>query len=130
MSYMSDAVSALCDALDRCFGGYGGNHVVRTSLTAPMDDVTIVDFSITARGIEAYGSISIVVGVADWFGICFVSNLSPASKKWLPRGPVTIQAFEFARELATACADIPEITLICPPRSSIGAGFRFDLEDR
>lgn len=130
MSHMSDAAGALCSALGRCFGGYDNDHVVRTNLTAPMDNVTIVDFSITARGIEVYGSISIVIDVADWFGICFVSNFSSASKRWLRRGPVSIHANEFMRELVAACATVPELTLVCPSPSSIKCGFRFDMEAR
>lgn len=92
-----------------------------------MDDVTIVDFSITDHGIEVYGSVSIVIDVADWFGVCFVSHFSPASRRWLRRGPVGISASEFAQELVAACADVPEITLICPAKSSVKAGFHFDL---
>lgn len=130
MTYMSDATDALCSALDRCFGGYDENRLVRTFLTTPMDDVAIVDFSITAKGIEVYGSISIVIDVADWFGICFVSHFSPSSVRWLRRGPLKIGAPEFARELVAACADVPEITSIHPAKSSCKAGFRFDLEVR
>lgn len=130
MSYISDAANALCSALGHCFGGDDNDRVVRTSLTAPMDDVAVVDFSITAPGIEVYGSISIVIDVADWFGVCFVSNFSPASKRWLRRGPVGIRANEFAQELVAACAFVPEITLVCPSLSSVKCGFRFDLEER
>lgn len=127
MSYMSDAVSALCSALNHCFGGYDGHRIVRTDLTAPMDDVTIVDFSITADGIEVHGAISVVLGLSDWFGACFVSDFSLRSRRWLEHGQAGIGASEFARELTAACANVPEITLICPERSSIKAGFRFDL---
>lgn len=130
MSHMSDAVDALCSALGHCFNGHGKDRVVRTGLTAPMGDVTIVDFSITAQGIEVYGSISIVLDVADRSGVCFVSDFSPSSVRWLKRGPIRIRVSEFARELAAACADIPEIALICPAESSVQAGFRFDLETR
>lgn len=127
MSYISDATDALCEALKRCFNGYADQRIVRTALTYPMNDVAIVDFSITAQGIEVYGSVSIVLDVADWFGICFVSNFSTSSVRWLRRGPVRIGASEFAQELAAACADVSEITLICPTKSSVGTGFRFDL---
>lgn len=127
MSYISDATHALCTALDHCFDGYGIDRVIRTDLTAPMDDVAIVDFSITGRSIEVYGSISIVVDAADWSGICFVSDFSSASKRWLTHGPVGVRAAEFARELVAACASVPEITCVYPPRSSIKCGFRFDL---
>lgn len=128
MSYIFDATDALCSALGQCFSAYNNHRIVRTSLTAPMDDVAIVDFSIAADGIEVSGAISIVVGVDDWFGLCFVSDFSPASRRWLDRGPIGIGASEFARELVTACAGVPEIDLVCPPRPLTEAGFRFDLE--
>lgn len=127
MSYISDATNALCSALDHCFAAYGDHRIVRTSLTAPMDDVAIVDFSIDADGIEVRGAISIVIDVGDWFGACFVSDFSSASRRWLEHGPIRIGASEFAQELVAACADVPEISLIYPRRSSVGAGFRFDL---
>lgn len=130
MSYISDAVSALTSALDQCFAAYGDRRVVRTSLTAPMVDVAIVDFSIVARGIEVYGALSVVLDVGDWFGICFVSDFSSASNRWLESGPIRLRASEFAQELAAACADVPEIAFVCPPRSSVRAGFQFDLESR
>lgn len=127
MSYESDAASAICNALGRCFAAYGDRRVVRTDLTAPMDGVVVVDFSITARGIEVYGSVSVVLDVAEWFGVCFVSNFSTSSARWLRRGPVRISASGFAKELVAACADVPEITLVCPAKSSVKTGFRFDL---
>ena len=127
MSHMSDATDAICTALDKCFAGYSDHRIVRTDLTAPMDDVAIVNFSIEAHGIGVYGAVSIVIDVADWFGICFVSDFSVRSKRWLEHGPIGVSASEFARELAAACADVPEVTLICPSRSSIETGFRFDL---
>lgn len=130
MSYISDATSALCSALDQCFGAYDGHRIVSTSLTAPMDDVAIVDFSITADGIEVRGAISIVIDVGDWFGVCFVSDFSSASKRWLEHGPIRIGAPEFAQELVAACADVPEISLTYSRRSLVRAGFRFDLEVR
>lgn len=130
MSHISDAAGALCSALDHCFGGYDDSRVVSTSLTAPMADVTVVNFSIVARGIEVYGSLSIVVDVIDWSGICFVSDFSPASTRWLEHGPVKLRVSEFARELAAACADVSGIARVCPSASSIEAGFHFDLEAR
>lgn len=130
MSYISDATDAVCGALKHCFAAYDEDRFVRTSLTAPMADVTVVDFSITARGIEVYGSLSIVVDVVDWSAICFVSNFSPSSVRWLKRGPVRIGAPEFTQELLTACADLPEIALVCPWKVSTQAGFHFDLEAR
>lgn len=124
---MSDAVDALCSALKHCFAAYDGDRFVRTSLIAPMADVTVVDFSITARGIEVYGSLSIVVDVVDWSGICFVSDFSPSSVRWLRRGPVRIGAPELAQELVAACANVPEIALVCPSEVSTETGFHFDL---
>lgn len=130
MSHISDAAGALCTALDHCFSAYDESRFVRTDLTTPMDGVAIVNFSISACGIEVHGSLSIVLDVGDWFGICFVSNFSPSSVRWLRRGPVRISAAEFAQELVAACADVSEIALICPARSSVKAGFLFDLEAR
>ena len=130
MSHISDATDALCSALGHCFGGYGDSRGVSTSLAAPMADVTVVDFSIVARGIEVYGSLSIVVDVIDWSGICFVSDFSSASVRWLEHGPTKLRVSEFARELAAACADVPGIARVCPSPSSIEAGFHFDLEGR
>lgn len=128
MSYISDATQSVCAALDRCFAAYDDRHIARTDLTAPMDDVRIVDFSIEARGIEVHGAVSIVVGIVDWSGVCFVSDFSGRSRRWLEHGPTGVSASEFARELAAACADVPGITRTCPSRSSVKAGFRFDLE--
>lgn len=130
MSHVSDATSALCEALKRCFSGYTDRRDVRTSITAPMEGVAIVDFSITAQGIEVYGSVSVVLDVADWSGVCFVSYFSASSVRWLRRGPVRIGVSEFARELVAACADAPEFALVCPDKSSVKAGFHFDLEAR
>lgn len=127
MSYVSDATSVMCSALDCCFAGYSDRRIVRTDLTAPMDDVAIVDFSIEAQGIEVRGAISIVIDVGDWFGICFVSDFSVRSRRWLEHGPIDVSASEFAQELAAACRDVPEVVRVCPAKSSIRAGFRFDL---
>lgn len=93
-----------------------------------MDDVAIVDFSIKADGIEVYGAVSIVIDVADRSGVCFVSDFSVRSRRWLAHGPIGISASEFARELATACAKASEVVLARPPQSTIEAGFCFDLE--
>lgn len=130
MSHMSDATSAICNALDHCFAAYNDHRIVRTDLTAPMDDVAVVDFSIEARGIEVHGAVSIVIGMADWFAVCFVSDFSVRSMRWLEHGPIGVSASEFARELVTVFAGVPGVTLVCPSRSSIRAGFYFDLGDR
>lgn len=130
MSYISDAVQGVCAALDCCFAAYSDRRIVRTDLTAPMDDVAVVDFSIEARGIEVHGAVSIVVGVVDWSGLCFVSDFSVRSRRWLEHGPIGVSASEFARELAAACADAFEIARVYLPGSSVKAGFRFDLEAR
>lgn len=130
MSHISDATGALCGALKHCFSGYVDRRDVRTDITAPVEGVAVVDFSITAQGIEVYGSVSVVLDVADWSGVCFVSNFSTSSVRWLRRGPVRIGVSEFAQELVTACGDAPEFALICPPASSVKAGFHFDLETR
>ena len=130
MSHISDATDALCSALGHCFGGYDDSRRVSTALTAPMADVAVVNFSIVARGIEVYGSLSIVVDVIDWSGICFVSDFSPSSTRWLEHGPIRLRVSEFAREFAAACAAVPGIARICPSESSIEAGFHFDLEAR
>ena len=130
MSHISDAVRGVCAALDRCFAAYDEGRLVSTSVRHPMDVAAVVDFSIAARGFEAYGSLSVVVDVIDWSGVCFVSDFSAASKRWLEHGPIGVRASEFARELAAACADAPGIARVCPSPSSIGAGFRFDLEAR
>lgn len=127
MSRISDATAAVSTALDRCFAGYSDHRIVRTDLTAPMDDVAVIAFSIEARGIEVYGAVSVVIDVGDWFGACFVSDFSARSKRWLEHGPIGVSASEFARELVAACADVPEVALVCPARSSVHAGFRFDL---
>lgn len=127
MSYMSDAVRGVCNALGRSFGGYDSNRAVRTHVVAPMDNVTIVDFSITATGVEVYGSVSIVLGVVDWSGICFVSNFSTSSKRWLRRGPIRIDTSEFVSELVSACSDDGRFDLVVPPTESTTYGFHFDL---
>lgn len=128
MSYESDAVEVVCVALGECFADYGDRRLVSTSARYPMDGVAVVDFSIVARGIEVYGSVSIVVDVADWFGACFVSDFSAGSRRWLEHGPIGVSASEFARELVAAVAEAPEVVLVCPSASSAKAGFHFDLE--
>ena len=127
MSYESDATEAICVALDKCFAGYDDSRLVSTSIHYPMDDVAIVNFSIVARGIEVYGSVSIITDVADWSGICFVSDFSPASKRWLKHGPTAISVPEFARELVAACAASSDFALTHPPIGRVRGGFRFDL---
>lgn len=128
MSYMSDAVQGVCAALDRCFTAYSDGRLVSTSVRRPMDIAAIVDFSITARGFEVYGSLAVVVDIADWSGICFITDLSRRSRRWLEHGPIKVEASEVVRELAAACAGVPEFALIRPEESSVKAGFRFDLE--
>ena len=128
MSYISDAVRGVCTALDHCFTSYDDGRFVSTSVRCPMGIAAVVDFSITARGFEVYGSLAVVVDVVDWSGVCFVADLSQRSRRWLEHGPVNISASEFARELAAACAEVSEVTLVCPTRSAIEAGFHFDLE--
>ena len=130
MSHASDAVQGVCTALDRCFAAYSDGRLVSTSVRQPMSTATVVDFSITARGFEVYGSLAVVVDVVDWSGICFITNFSGRSRRWLEHGPIKISASEFARGLAAACADVPEVILICPVKSLVGAGFHFDLEAR
>lgn len=127
MSCISDAAEAVCSALGHCFSAYDEHRVVGTDLTAPMDDVAIVDFSIRARGIEVHGAVSVVVDAGDRSGVCFVSDFSVRSRRWLEHGPIGVSASEFARELAAACGDVPEIASVRLPRSSVKAGFRFGL---
>lgn len=129
MSHESDAVAAICAALGKCFAGYDDRRLVSTSVCYPMDDVAIVKFSIVARGIEVYGSVSIITDVADWSGACFVSDFSPASKRWLKHGPTAVSVPEFARELVAVCAAGPDFALTHPPIGRVRGGFRFDLPE-
>ena len=130
MSYISDAVRGVCAALDRCFFAYGDNRFVSTSVRHPMGIASVVDFSITARGFEVYGSLAVVVDIADWSGICFVTDLSERSRRWLAHGPIDVEASEVVWELASACSDVDYFDLVVPPTESTSLGFRFDLEAR
>lgn len=130
MSHINTAVHSICTALDKCFAGYDDRPLVSTKILHPMDGVAIVDFSIVTRGVEAYGSLAVVVDIESWDGVVFVSDFSTASRRWLEHGPVSFSAPEFARELVAACVDGGDFDLILPTASSIRAGFRFDLEPR
>ena len=128
MSYMSDAVRGVCSALDHCFAAHDDSRHVSTSVRHPMDTVAVVDFSITARGVEVYGSLVVVVDVVDWSGICFVANLSGRSRRWLARGPIGVGAYEVVWELVSACSDVDCFDLVVPPTESTTFGFHFDLK--
>ena len=130
MSHMSDAIRGVCSALDHCFAAYGDGRYVSTSVCRPMDTVAVVDFSITARGFEVYGSLAVVVDVIDWSGICFLTDLSERSRRWLKHGPVNVEASDVVWELASACSDVDHFDLVVPPMESTTHGFRFDLEAR
>ena len=130
MSYISDAVQGVCTALDQCFIAYNDGRYVSTSVRYPMDAAAVVDFSITAGGFEAYGSLAVVVDVVDWSGICFVTDLSGRSRRWLKGGPIGIGAYEVVWELVSACSDVDRFDLVVPPTESTTFGFRFDLEAR
>lgn len=127
MSHISDAVQGVCTALDRCFAAYDNNHLVSTSVRYPMDVAAIVDFSITAEGFEVYGSLAVVVDVIDWSGICFVTDLSGRSRRWLAHGPIGVEAHEVVWELISACSDSDWFDFVAPPVESTTHGFRFDL---
>lgn len=128
MSYISDAVQGVCTALDHCFTAYDDSRFVSTSVRHPMSVAAVVDFSITARGFEVYGSLAVVVDVVDWSGVCFVTDLSGRSRRWLERGPIDIEASEVVWELASACSDNDCFSLVVPPAESTTLGFCFDLE--
>lgn len=130
MSYMSDAIQGVCVALDHCFSAYDDGRSVSTSVRRPMDIAAVVDFSITARGFEVYGSLAIVVDVVDWSGICLVTDLSRRSRRWLTHGPINVESAEVARELASACSDADCFDLVVPPTESTALGFSFDLRGR
>ena len=130
MSHMSDAVRGVCTALDHCFAAYDDGRFVSTSVRQPMDIATVVDFSITAKGFEVYGSLAVVVDVVDWSGVCFVADLSGRSRRWLKHGPIGVESAEVVRELASACSDVDCFGLVVPPMESTTFGFRFDLEVR
>ena len=127
MSHMRAAVRGVCNALDHCFTGYTNHRRVSSSVRHPMDGAAVIDFSITARNLEIYGSLAIVVDIEGWDGVCFVSDFSAMSKYWLESGPLAVSVPDFARQLVGACADGPDFDLVLPPDSSIRAGFRFDL---
>ena len=130
MSHMSDAVQGVCAALDRCFAAYGDGRFVSAGVRRPMSTAAVVDFSITARGFEVYGSLAVVVDVVDWSGICFVADLSGRSRRWLEHGPIGVEASEVVRELVSACSRVGCFDLVVPPAESTTLGFRFDLEAR
>lgn len=130
MSYMSDAVRGVCAALDRCFATYSDNRLVSTSIRHPMDIVSVVDFSVAAEGFEVYGSLAVVVDIVDWSGICFVTDFSERSRRWLEHGPIGVKASEVVRELVSACSDVDCFGLIVPPAESTSLGFCFDLGRR
>lgn len=127
MSYISDAVRGVCAALDNCFTAYDDNRLVLATARYPMDVVAVVDFSITAKGFEVYGSLAVVTDVIDWSGICFVADLSGRSRRWLEHGPIRVGVSEVVWELASACSDIDYFDLVVPPTESTTHGFRFDL---
>nr|DAN58910.1 MAG TPA: hypothetical protein [Caudoviricetes sp.] len=128
MSRISDAVQGVCTALDHCFTAYSDDRLVSTSVRQPMSTAAVVDFSITARGFEVYGSLAVVVNVVDWSGICFIADLSGRSRRWLEHGPIGIEASEVAWELASACLNVDYFNFAIPPTESTTLGFLFDLE--
>ena len=130
MSYISDAVQGVCAAIDHCFAAYSDGRLVSTDVRHPMGTAAVVDFSIAARGFEVYGSLAVVVNVVDWSGVCFVTDLSRQSKRWLRYGPVGIEASEVVWELVSACSHVDCFDLVVPPTESTTLGFRFDLEAR
>lgn len=127
MSYMSDATRGVCAALDHCFAAYDDGRHVSISVRHPMSIAAIVDFSITARGFEVYGSLAVVVDIIDWSGVCFVTDLSGRSRRWLKHGPIDVEAHEVVWELASACSDSDCFDFVVPPTHSTTLGFRFDL---
>lgn len=130
MSHASDAVQGVCAALDRCFAAYSDGRLVSTSVRQPMSTASVVDFSITARGFEVYGSLAVVVDVVDWSGVCFLADLSGRSRRWLERGPIAVEASAVVWELASACSDVDLFDLVVPPAESTTLGFHFDLKVR
>lgn len=129
MSHISDAVQGVCTALDHCFAAYDDSRLVSTSVRHPMDIASVVDFSITARGFEVYGSLAVVVDIVDWSGICFLTDLSERSERWLRHGPIGVGPAEVAWELASACSNDDCFGLVVPPAESTTFGFRFDLPE-
>lgn len=130
MSHISDAVQGVCAALDHCFAAYDDGRHVSTSVRYPMDVAAVVDFSITAKGFEVYGSLAVVVDVIGWSGVCFVADLSGRSRRWLARGPIDVGAYEVVWEIVSACSDVDYFDLVVPPTESTVYGFRFDLGAR
>lgn len=130
MSHISDAVRGVCTAIDHCFAAYGDGRLVSTSVRQPMATAAVVDFSITARGFEVHGSLAVVTDILDWSGICFITNLSERSRRWLEHGPINIESSEVARELASACFDVDCFDFVIPPMELTTLGFFFDLEAR
>lgn len=130
MSHISDAVRGVCTALDHCFTAYSDGRLVSTSVRRPMDIAAIVDFSITARGFEVYGSLAVMVDVVDWSGVCFVADLSGRSRRWLEHGPIDVEPAEVVGELVSACSDVDCFDFATPPMESTTLGFLFDLKAR
>lgn len=130
MSHISDSVQGVCAALDHCFAGYNKDRYVSTSIRYPMNLAAVVDFSITARGFEVYGSLAVVVDIVDWSGICFITDLSERSRHWLAHGPISVEACEVVGELVSACSDSDCFDFVVPPTESTIFGFRFDLDAR
>lgn len=128
MSHMSDAVRGVCAALDHCFAAYNDGRSVSVSVRRLMDAAAVVDFSITAKAFEVYGSLAVVVDVVDWSGLCFVADLSARSKRWLEYGPIGVEASEVVWELVSACSNVDDFDFVVPPTESTTLGFRFDLE--
>lgn len=128
MSHISDTVGGVCDALDHCFAAYDNGRSVSTSVRYPMDTAAVVDFSITARGFEVYGSLVVVVDIVDWSGICFIADLSGRSRRWLKHGPIGVEVSDVVWELVSACSDSEVFDFVVPPTASTVHGFRFDLE--
>lgn len=129
MSHISDAVQGVCTALDHCFAGYNNNRYVSTSVRHPMDIAAVVDFSITAKGFEVYGSLAVVVDIVYWSGICFVADLSGRSRRWLGSGPIVVGVSEVVQELASACSNVDCFDFVIQPTESTTHGFRFDLTE-
>lgn len=127
MSHISDAVRGVCAALDQCFAAYDDGRHVSVSARYPMNSVAIVDFSIMATGFEVHGSLGVVVDVVDWSGICFVTDISERSGRWLKHGPIGVKASEVVWELVSACSDDDRFDLVVPPTESTTYGFLFDL---
>ena len=127
MSHLSDAVQGVCGALDHCFAGYDDSRRVSTSVRYPMNLAAIVDFSIMAKELEVYGSLAVVVDIANWSGVCFLADFSRRSRRWLEHGPIGVEASEAVRELVTACSNSDCFDFVVPSTGSATLGFLFDL---